>query len=944
MPTEAELKAWLTGDSSGGLLPQTTNALQPEIAALQRSTASTRTREQARIDRMTQGNVPLDVTSGDVGDNWARFFYEMRGNREAIQESLQNEFGKENVRLAEDGTPIIRVVDAKSGKPKDVLLDPEGMSAADFLGAIGVAGSLVTSVIGARMGRKLPLGIGKAGGVGGAARDIVAGSVGAEAGNVALQGVLDAGDPNLDVDPSRTFKEGGVNLALDIGIGGVSYPVGRFFQFVKDPLKSSRGQVQFNALEAKAFFKQKYGIDVPLSIGEQSGSPLFARTETFIEKLPGGSGPVKQLKAEQEAQLQKLQSMIMGTVTTEDETLGRQFISELQRQNAPVEAGAETAGRTLATKTQTGIMDDVTAATKPGQELELHRVGQNIRNKVETLRNVEKAESDRLYGIVNSLPGGTGKVFDATDLAVAAEKVLGTIPKKGSVPIKDFAPDDVINRLRALADLKGEKMSLGELQQMRRDTYEAIPRAEGVPGRGAHYLNEVGKMLTDAMEKGVASMPGGKLKAAWDAANKQYREKVVPFNRVGITELFRAADEPGFMGDTQIFKQLVGSPDKWRTMKETLGETSAEFVQLKRAVADDILQDSMSVDGSTIEAKKLFRALSSFKKDNREIAEDVFGPRFGEILEKGNYLQFAEGDKLPADVVDKMLKSGKPLAGDLKALVEAQKKVADRYKNRILKQVGSDEIGDIKPSEFVTNFIDRAEPSEVRQVLGMLSSRPGLLDDIRAKAVENVFRKASGTASVETAAKIMAGEEAGSALGTSVAQQFKDKNFRQKMKDILGPEMYNDVEQYVKLSAARDFKEEAFSAAGGISAGSQIATLTQKGPLKYLTGAAKDWVASKLLTSRWARAMFLSTTGREKLTEQPIRRTVGMSADFATLLLSNPAFLRMVTEEMPGTKGENAVRRMKDSIDAFVMESQPTAVPETSRSESVRAWLEGKEP
>lgn len=871
-------------------------------------TAGQRQRTQLMKENI-QGDVALDIQSGLSG--WERLMYEVRGSQEAEVEALQRKYGNEAVRLSTTGVPIVRVMDAETGKPKDILVDENKMTARDLGAVVGAIPEIGGAVLGFIYGRKLPMGIGRMGGLRGFARDVVAESAGSALAGAAEDVAIEAVDPSGDVSAAnlgRSAEERGKGAVVDAAFNAAGLGTLKFFKFLRNPF-GRPGQLQFDAITAREYLKKRYGIDVPLTTGEASGNPYLAAQESFLAQQPTGKR-VRAIKEQQNERILQLQEKMTGAVADE-EAIGREAIQTIQGSVDPAKQAERAARAGVQATGEAGIRAEVAVATGTAAPTpRIDQLGSKIRTQVTALRDAVKGESDVLYEKVRSLPGGTGKVFPADDLAHDATALLAKLPTRGTVPMEEFAPPDVINRLRQMTTMKGQKLSLSDLQQMRRDTYEAIPRAEGVPGRGSHYLGEIADMLTKAIDDGVKAMPTPDLKNALASANKHYKDKVVPFNRVGISDLFRRSDEGGFVFDADVVGRVAADPGKFQVLKETLGASSPEFSQVKRHIADDILRRS-SADGETLDAKSLFSNLKHFHDKNPSIAEDVFGARLPELMRHARDLDVGQVQKIGYDELQTILSSKAPMRARLGALYKAQQEKDALFKNKLLKDIAGDElnVSDVKPGDFVNRFLDAASPQEVKEVLGHLSSNPKLLDDIRAKTVERVFARSSRPVRPEHVAKVLGGKPAEGSTAVGIAEQLTDP----KVRAILGPTVIKDLEQFAKLAAAPEHVQAEFGRTGMFSVGNAVGTLIRKGPLKYLTGTAiHDAIVSRIITNpllrRWASQI-----------------PANDPAAWQVVLTSAP-FMRMVIEEFgEGTGADRAVEQIKTSVDRWFLERQPQA-------------------
>lgn len=934
----------VTPPATNSLLPRTEAAIGRSMPGsrphtLGQAIASAGARQQtAYLEQNTAGVVPLDVESGLSG--WERLMYEVRGSKEAEIEALQTKYGKDAVRLSTDGVPIVRVMDTETKKPKDILVDENRITARDLMAVAGAIPEIAGAVAGFYFGKKVP-GLGTRGGLAGFTRDVAAETAGAAVAGVAEDVAVEGIDPSGKIDPARIAEERSKQATVDATMGTAGVGAMRFFQWLKNPFGRPK-QLQFDAITAREYLKKKYGVDVPLTTGEASGNAYLATQEAFLVRQPTGK-EVKAIKETQNQRILELQKKMVGS-PPEDEIIGKEAIRTIQSNIEPLKQAERTAKKDAAQTAEGAIRLQTAAATSPAEAPPLDELGKTVRGKVTALRDSAKGESDRLYGVVKSLPGGTGKVLNADDIADEAAdmlKKLPTVQKTTQVPtgvigpggqqilrnqrgeelLKEFVPPNILARLRNLSELKGKDavFSLSDLQQMRREVYDDIARSEGVPGLGTHYLADIGDMLTGAIERETAKVGGGPLKTALKEANKHYKEKVIPFNRTGITELFRRSDEAGFVFDYDVVNRVMTNPGKFQILKETLGDASPEFGQVKRAIADDILRRS-SVDGQTLNAKALFDNLKHFQDNYGPIAKDVFGKRLATLSRYAQELRVAQTDKIGYDEFQTILTTGNHfgMRDKLMKVLEAQKTKDAVFKNKILKSAASDDLNEstLQPSDFVTRFLDSANDAEVKQVLGALSSNPALLDQLRAKTVESLFAKASRPVRPEHVGQVLGGAVAERAGSVDLTKLISDP----KIKTILGPTLLRDVQDLAKLVAAPDWVESEFGKAGMFSIGNAAGTLIRKGPLKYTGAVYKDWVVSKIITSPILRYWASRIPAKDPAAWQ--------------VVLTSAPFMQMVIEEFgEGTGADRAVESIKGSVDKWFDErgqQQPQQTPDAA--------------
>lgn len=890
--------------------------------------------EQFRQENVAPG-VPLDIESG-VG-LWDKLMLDFRRNRESQIKYLEDHYGPNTVRLSTDGELIVRMPDPENkGQVKDMLVRPHSMKATDFIDLMAQFPEIAASIYAMRKGEMIPW-LGKKGGALGLTRQAVTGAAGGEAAGLVKD--IAVGEPVGKAAFERAERIPGM-----AAIGAVGGAIPGIWKYAKNPLAGGRTQLQLDALEAQKFFRDKYGINVPLSVGQSTGSPLFGRSEVFIEKMPGGSGPVRQLGKETESGLRRLQSIMLGTSLPSEEEIGARAIAELQPGVRGVTAATEAARKELGETAQNAIEQRIGQLTSPAKEIYNTQTGAAVRKAVIAKRDAAKAEADRLYEVVRSLPGGEGKIFEAGGLQNDFKRILKDLPapqQRVEKPtglldihgkpitstitkaetLREFVPPNVLQRLGSVVGLKGAKFSLSDLQQMRREVYDDIAKGEGVPGLGTHYLADIGKALTKAIDEGVSSLPSGDLKTALQAANAHYKGKVIPFNRVGLTELFRAPDEAGFVSDSEVINRMFSggkASQNWNLVKETVGPQSPEFQRMRRSVADTILENSRLPGEDTLDANSFIRNLYQFRTKFREISDDVFSKKELELFRQARFLKYAQGDKLNEQALRDLLATASPTTSKLRGLILAERRQDDMYKNSILKAVGDGTLAEqkINPSEFLNRMIDNkgVGVSEVNQVMQAIRD-PQLVEDIRRKTYEKIFKDAARNATAGDVNLIMRKDPTHILSGTRIAASLKDVDFRGKLETILGPEGFKDLDQYVKLQAATEMPEQSFRSAGGLAAGTQVAKaerlLEQGGALAYLGNVSRSFIFSYVLSN---------PATRKWLTNVPSEPWAATA--FLHTLASSAPFLEAVSREFPKTAGLQFIHNLKMGIDRSVNANQ----------------------
>ena len=922
--------------SSQSLAPMTTEAsnVSMNIVSLSSPDYGLKSFEE----RNKQGDVPVDTETG-LGFG-TRFALGLRNRDDAKLNYLSQEFGAENVRVADNGEYLVRTL-GKDGQVVDVSVNPHGMDVTDAAGILAQAPEIAGSALGAGLIRKIPIKamgeLGKLRGVGGVVRDAVGETAGSFAAGGIKDSVVGAADDNFDA--GAILKDRAIQSAFEGSLALISGWGARFFKrTAKYPFPDSREAMQFDAIAAQKYFNKKYGTDVELSLAEATGSPLLMRFENFLGELPGGES-IKRFRKKMEGRMLELQSRMVGKTGT-DESVGKAVSSRLNAASDAADQAAYDAGKAVRTQALRDLEKSIAGHTSAERTLSHAKIGSEVRSKVTQLRDTEKAKSNYLYEYAKKLDGGTGRVLPTDGLSKRAGEILDNLPKdvrivdsptglydslgnpimapsKRTEVLAEFVPPNILARLKRLKDLGGQKMSLSELQQMRREVYDDIAKGQAVPGLGTHYLNDIGSSLTKAIEDGIDSLPNAKLKKAWSDANRYYKEKVIPFNKSGISEMFTDPNTPWHIGDAEVASMFLGgskAADRLANLKSILGPKSAQYGAVKRMIADNVLGYSTTGD-NLINAESLSSSLESLMRNSPDVFNEVFGPSAKKATAIITMLSGMKGGvaDLPEREVKEILLGAQDVGlFDLQkrfdSLVGAQKKAKELAQNRVINAVRGKDPTKIRPSEFVDYFVDTASKEDVRAVMDLISGDDVLTEKVQRKLVQKIIRKSSRPSTPEDIARMIKGDTTTIAGAKGIAHQLGGDGQIQHYRQILGDEKFDDLIKYLNLTSVRELTKETAGSAGGIAAGMTVSKALAGGLVSVLPKAARTAVESIFITSK------------------PIRKWATMlPADdpgaFA-LILSSPPFIEAVIDEYgPGTAADEFIDSLKASIQRYVDEN-----------------------
>lgn len=896
---------------------------------------------------------PIDVTTGAPG--LVRFGLAARDTEEDQMEYLSKVYGKGMARKSDTGEWIVKTVD-RSGKPKEIKVNEEGLSGRDIMSMAAYAPETIGAILAMRAGRGIP-GFGTRKGVTGFARDVSAEAIGQEAGG-AVKDVGARGISGQPVEPGEIASRRLGNLPFDMAIGTGLGIIGKAASKAITPLGPPTEIVDIEAAEARRRLAEQTGVDIPQSIGEQTGSKVFKRVEATAAQLPGSSKYFSELTEQKTAALRKTINRIMGipddqapgTVIGTAEDIGTEAVASIRSKLTPMQEAIESSRNQVVRETNQKVLDELADATTPQRQIYPEKVGASIRQKAHELQELFRAQSRANYDAALALEGGRDRIFETPALSKEAKKLIDSLPQRteiseqvaydnygnpiaksieGKTPSKEFVPDSIVGKLRELSSAPKEKRSLADLISMRSEVDNEIAAGEAIPGRQTKYLSQIRKSLSDAIDTAVASSKDPNLKTAYEKANAFYRDNVGQFKDKYVARLFREIQEGGgFINDEDIVRNI--GPTEYQSFKTLLGASSPEFTNLKRALADEIYNSALLPGEQIIKGDALIKNLSNFYKKNRSVAEEIFGTKATELQRLGEILGGAE-PKLDADKLKTLVRAGEPLSRSIEKLVAEQATLDKTYRSQILKDIGERRIGEsLNAGEFVNRFYDTASKPELESVMAQLADNPDVVEKLRRKAIERVLFSAQRTAKASDPSALGRGDPLLPPNSQALRSAVGDLDKRERLMVILGPETYNAITDLAKVTRASDLNESAFKSAGGLVAGSQISSMLQGGVIGYASDYVKQRLASIVLANpilrRWAANGVMNTP----LEVGGVRLANTKEGALMTALIGSTPFLEAVVDEFgEGTAANEFLTAIRRSINMFesdkAVRKEPTA-------------------
>ncbi len=885
-------------------------------------------------ERNSAPNVPLDTETGVP--NWTYFQTKLNRLKDDQLNYLKGVYGDDNVRLADTGDPIVRVLDSQTGKPKDITLAPEKMTLRDVadVGAHGM------EILGGIMAAKR----GDIRGLGPQVYNIGRMAFGTEAGG-AVQDALTRGFQGQDIRPMEIATSRAEAVPIDIGGGlfmtGAGKVLGKVISPFSDPMPA-----QFNLTEAKARLKAKYGIDLPNTPGELTGSTLLLRSEQFARQKPGSTSAFQNIVDAQDKAIKFVQDILTGRAPAQTaEETGESALEAIGSKLNPLRSEIETLKkgvRTSATEELRGA-----ALTATGTELRpaipKQTIGQALREAASSIRDAWKKESGYEEFFANPLTKAetvpntslSEKAADVLKSMPGTDKVtrtpIGVLDASGNPIIRDetgrevwreFIPERVVTRLQRLASSPDAKLSLDQLKQMRSEIDDDILLGEAVPGVRNLHLKRVRSMLTDAMNEAVDSFGDPALSTEWKRINKSYAENVPRFEQKGIAEIFHDPQNPNYIGNAKLVDRVT-DPDIYKEYVKFFGKDSPVMQNMQRSIAEDVLGTSSNPLNDFVDGKTFINNLKKLWRDNPELAIDTFGPNssklygiataetastVGERDRAGMLIKSLNG-KVDLGDLQELLRSGNPTAQKLADLVSAQNRLGLEYRNSIKKLVAEGgPLGEkIQPSEFVNRFSRQGEPRDIKEIMALLADRPDVTEGIRRQTLLDILNRARSVGEGLKHEFGKVGPLNAKSLEEAMGLVGKDLTQADRYRSILGNDTWRDLMDIGHYLQPREAGKSTFGTAGRLSAGSQIAQLERGSIFKFLDTAAKNFIVANIyampLTRKWVSNVLMTP------------------ADQATLvsyLVSSTPFVEAMVHHYGEKKAREIAGQIKFAIDKSI--------------------------
>ncbi len=696
------------------------------------------------------------------GDTPVRIYdeYENNGVRQAVSflrkpenklAYLQDRFPHLNARMVDVGEEgdagfrgqhiMVRQLDKSTGEFYDVFFDSPDFSSEDFNEAVGGV---------------LPLAGGIAGGAGGAVFGAPSGpgaiattAAGFALGEAVTGGAQDAiarSIMGLDVDPGEIAASRGRDAVTSFGIDVVTAGLGKIGSRLVRRAPTGAGatglSVPGGLRRAVKKVNDELGIEVPLTLGDETGFKMIQKFEGFLSSLPGG-GPVARVVAQQETKVREIMQRIVpegsgrGIGNTE---VGQEVIDNLQGLHKSLTKAAESRAG-IALDVAMGDLKNATGIINP-TKVDRTQYGGGIVHLVEERMKDVRLRRGSAYEQVRELepPGGVvptsaaleflQSLADGTGDAVSQGTVdfINRIPEVKQIIAAEGAPITVDMARKIRTKLNGARDFNGAAQDLDQATLTKL-------------LSHVNDGLTQAEKLGTPEF-----RRALKGANKIHREEMVPLRESGIFQILAPGNGvPGFRGAELLDRFISGGSsalENFNQLRNAMGSASPQ--------AEEVLRQSImgvafhKATRGTLGRSSVLDAdtfIKQFDSTDPQITSFLFGKGKGLADKKAvaaviDQVKLISNGRIDINDVMRLTRDGTPIRKALSEAAAAQAKRDDIFADNMLKSLKVDGDSPVDPEDVVnTVFASAKNGKDVKRLGSILDS----MDRRTRQDVERVF-------------------------------------------------------------------------------------------------------------------------------------------------------------------------------------------------------------
>lgn len=737
---------------------------------------------------------------------------------------LSREYGPGNVDLSDDGRFIVRNQSSEGGFTEDLMVDPIGFEGGDVSQIASQIGPMAIGAIGARTG--LRFGKGPITKVLGA----VTGMAVAQEGSGFVQDAIVRGFRGDEVKAGElAIKRGEMALAdevLGLAFAGGAKVMSKTIEGIAGAFQIPVGTTATK--EATKKLAQQTGVKFPLTPGQESESGLLLKVEGMASQRLGTSSTFDKIQEAQQKAEGELRRVFLGlprelsdselqSLLPQADIVGQKGLtrlgSEALRLEGDVAKASQSVQRTGTVEAQklSGVtLKTPISATEVGEFARTKVVGdfqkfktdmgvryeQFLSNPEITTRTVS---GDSLARAVSAVEKKLVPAKETTKTTVTNPVGFSTAPPVSTTTtsveaLDSFTPGKVKGFIDELKGLKGAKVSINDLKQIRTSIDNAYAEGIAIPGTDVKQLISLREAVNDSIESALAGAKDKSLASTWANLNSDFAKGMSRFDKIGIRNMLIKEGERGSIGNTAIADSITENSaqalDRFNDFKTFFGAGSREFTALKASARQNVLQGSLSDVSGYVDGALLRSRLRGMRP---EVAEELFGTNKEELHRIGEAISKAQG-KLDVDELGRLAESRSLTASKIPDLVAAESARATAFNNKLIRAASKGTIGaeKIQPSQFV-RYATEMDPNDAAKVIGVLADQPELLHEIRQLGIEQIWARArAGVIGQEKISPKLLTE----AMGGDVQKR--------TWKTIIGADTVDALETFIDVTSKRE--------------------------------------------------------------------------------------------------------------------------------------------
>lgn len=765
-----------------------------------------------------------------LGDVFKRGAIAVETTPQKKLEVLQKLYPDNKSRILDNGEIAIQVTDSNTGKPKEVMLNPAGLNSQDLLDLAvnvpAIAASMATAF--ATQGTGMVKTIGQI---------MMSSFMGASVGG--FEKAAARGIAGVPVDPAGIIKEQRGAMALDMLAQGGFAGAAKALRILS-PLANARGPLEFDQQAAGKYLQDVTGIDVlsKLTPGQRTGSKLLQRIEAAETPQPGASSVLEKVKTRMENAVRDAIKIASGKVP-DIEDVGADAIGALKRGVVqPLEDAVSSAREELLAKGNQRVLDrfdDAIGLSSAGGRVTTTEAGAAAREARSAAFKSAKAEVQKAYDVVDSLPGGKGDVIPGDAIAGEAAKIRASLPSVDKQTLESGVPSNLMKMLDDMESLKGKKVSLQTITNLKRAAYDEIARTEAVPGVQERWFSKVADAYESGLQSGIDLIGDSELKTALQNARQVYKDRIVPFERKGISDIQRGITEAGFKTEESLIQRIVSGVDaqsNYRVLKDAIKDSPEAWSKVKRSIVDTQIVDATDPITGRVNPDKLYNWMRQLEKDSPGIYDDLFGGPSKAKSISDTLLTMKSGLKseVPIEDLQYLIRTDSFNKAAIEKLASAQKLRNEVFAKSIIQDVanGLPVTSKIRPMDFIESILSTKTPTkDVDLVLKAITAE----DPAKREAISSaLFYKVISEA--ETSAGQLASRKVNPKALTKIVG-LDGSQERKRFELLLGEDTLkmigggttsraDFIDNLAKFLTPLQNAEDQFRSVGGIAAGMAI--------------------------------------------------------------------------------------------------------------------------